>query len=152
MLPLSGSASNGAGANANALAGAILAAAAAAAACQSHRSEAKCVGAELPSAALEHRLAELEADVGFPGRTTNSAFVFVKPAAVTPAALQLVEASFKKFGIKITGSGTLDAKTIDEQQLIDTHYGAIASKVRGFKLLLMLLRKQHMICASKRCC
>ena len=29
---------------------------------------------------------------------------------------------------QVTGRGTLDAKTIDEQQLIDTHYGAIASK------------------------
>jgi hypothetical protein len=54
--------------------------------------------------------------------------VFVKPAAVTPGTLALVEKTFKSYGIKVTGSGTLDAKTIDQEQLIDTHYGAIASK------------------------
>ena len=54
--------------------------------------------------------------------------MFVKPAAVTPGTLALVEKTFKSYGIKVTGSGSLDAKTIDEQQLIDTHYGAIASK------------------------
>ena len=52
----------------------------------------------------------------------------MKPAAVTPATLALVEKTFKSYGIKVTGSGTLDAKTIDSEQLIDTHYGAIASK------------------------
>lgn len=82
---------------------------------------------------LEARLDEIEADVAFPGRTTNSAFVFVKPAAVTPNTLALVEKKFRSFGIKITGSGSIDAKTIDKEQLIDTHYGAIAHKAMNLK-------------------
>ena len=61
------------------------------------------------------------------------AFVFVKPAAVTPATLKLVEEKFRSFGIKITGSGSLDAKTIDKKMLIDNHYGAIASKAMKLK-------------------
>jgi nucleoside diphosphate kinase len=83
--------------------------------------------------ALEKKIADLEADVAYPGRTTNSAFVFVKPAAVTPATLALVEKKFKSFGITVTGSGSLDAKTIDQEQLIDNHYGAIASKAVKLK-------------------
>ena len=59
--------------------------------------------------------------------------MFVKPAAVTPATLKLVEEKFRSFGIKITGSGSLDAKTIDEKMLIDNHYGAIASKAMMLK-------------------
>ena len=82
---------------------------------------------------MENRITEMEADNAFPGRTTNSAFVFVKPAAVTPATLKLVEEKFRSFGIKITGSGSLDAKTIDKKMLIDNHYGAIASKAMKLK-------------------
>lgn len=80
---------------------------------------------------LEARIAELEADVKdlkFPGRTTNSAFVFIKPHAVTPKTKALVKEMLAKSGIKVTGEGSLNAKTIDEEMLIDTHYGAIASK------------------------
>lgn len=82
---------------------------------------------------LEKRLAEAEADTKYPGRTVNSAFVFVKPAAITPKTLALVEDKFRSFGVKITGSGSIDAKTIDKEQLIDTHYGAIAHKAMNMK-------------------
>jgi hypothetical protein len=82
---------------------------------------------------VEARVTELEADAAYPGRTTNAAFVFVKPAAVTPATLDLVEKKFRSFNIKITGKGSIDAKTIDKDQLIDTHYGAIAHKAMNLK-------------------
>ena len=60
---------------------------------------------------------------------TNSAFVFIKPhAAASDKVKDLVRAQFKKNGIRITSEGSLDAKTIDENLLIDNHYGAIASK------------------------
>ena len=60
---------------------------------------------------------------------TNSAFVFIKPhAAASDKVKDLVRTQFKKNGIRITSEGSLDAKTIDENLLIDSHYGAIASK------------------------
>jgi hypothetical protein len=60
----------------------------------------------------------------------NRAFVFVKPnAANAPKAIDLVRAQLNSVGIDIVEEGTLAASTIDEKQLIDTHYGAIASKV-----------------------
>jgi hypothetical protein len=60
--------------------------------------------------------------------TTNAAFVFVKPHAVTPAAIALVKAKFAAAGINVISEGDLSAETIDKDMLIDTHYGAIASK------------------------
>ena len=60
----------------------------------------------------------------------NRAFVFVKPnAANAPEAIDLVRTRLMSAGIDIVEEGALLAKTIDEKQLIDTHYGAIASKV-----------------------
>jgi len=58
----------------------------------------------------------------------NSAFVFIKPHAVTPKVQALVTDVFQKAGIIITKEGDLDYKTIDEEMLIDTHYGAIANR------------------------
>jgi len=125
--------------------GAALAAAAALAACvacvsePSHMSYGPIAGlddvmkVESKLKALEERVADVEADADFPARKTNSAFVFVKPAAVTPQTCQLVEKTFADMGITVTGSGKLDARTIDKEQLIDTHYGAIASKAVKLK-------------------
>jgi len=59
---------------------------------------------------------------------TNAAFVFIKPHAVTPAAVEAVKAAFAEKGITITGEGVLDGPTIDEKKLIDNHYYAIANK------------------------
>merc|ERR1712086_660294 len=56
------------------------------------------------------------------------AFVFVKPHAVTPAAIALVKEKLAAAGITIKSTGSLSAETIDKEMLIDTHYGAIASK------------------------
>ena len=67
------------------------------------------------------------------GVLPNQAFVFIKPAAVTPAAVELVKAGLAAKGITITSEGELDAKTIDERKLIDTHYGAIAQKAMVLK-------------------
>lgn len=83
--------------------------------------------------ALQSRISDLEADIAYPGRTTNSAFVFVKPAALTPQTVALVQKQFDHFGIRVTNSGVIDAKTIDKEQLIDTHYGAIAHKAMNLK-------------------
>ena len=58
----------------------------------------------------------------------NRAFVFIKPHAVTDAVAGFLEFKLLTSEVAITGQGEIDAKTIDEQKLIDTHYGAIASK------------------------
>jgi len=64
-------------------------------------------------------------------KATNRAFVFIKPHAVTHAVDNLVRETFAAKGIDVKLSGTLDASTIDEKKLIDTHYGAIAAKATG---------------------
>jgi nucleoside diphosphate kinase len=59
---------------------------------------------------------------------TNSAIVFVKPHAVNEAVQELVQKKLEDCGISIVRSGRIDAETIDEKGLIDTHYGAIAAR------------------------
>jgi hypothetical protein len=59
---------------------------------------------------------------------TNSAFVFIKPAANTEATQRLVTETFKAKNISIVSEGEIDAATIDAKKLIDQHYYAIASK------------------------
>jgi len=78
--------------------------------------------------ALEQQVADLQVQLS--GKT-NSAFVFIKPHATkgTPGKVEsLVEDSFAKAGIRVTGKGEMSAETIDKKMHIDTHYGAIASK------------------------
>ena len=72
-------------------------------------------------AALQAQVNSLE--VALAGKT-NSAFVFIKPHACkgTPGKVEaLVEDSFKKAGIRVTGSGSISAEEIDKNMLIDTH-------------------------------
>ena len=64
---------------------------------------------------------------------TNSAFVFIKPHANTPAAQKLAVKTLTEKGIKIVSEGTLTAETIDQKKLIDQHYYAIASKATILK-------------------
>jgi len=78
--------------------------------------------------AIEAKITQLELMTGVTGRKTNAAFVFVKPHAVTPAAIALVKEKLAAAGITIKSTGSLSAETIDKEMLIDTHYGAIASK------------------------
>jgi hypothetical protein len=58
----------------------------------------------------------------------NSAFVFLKPHAATPAAKSLLEAGLKAHGMSVVQQGTLDGATIDDKMYIDAHYYSIASK------------------------
>merc|ERR1712025_1356195 len=64
---------------------------------------------------------------------SNSAFVFIKPHAVTEKTKALAKAGLQAKGIKILAEGSLSGKTIDEKQLIDQHYYAIASKATILK-------------------
>merc|ERR1712100_910880 len=59
---------------------------------------------------------------------TNTAFVFVKPHAVTEPTIALVKKTFEEKGFKIVKEGELDGPTIGEKKLIDNHYYAIANK------------------------
>jgi len=63
----------------------------------------------------------------------NSAFVFIKPHAVTDATKALVTDGLQAKGLTILSQGTLTAKQIDEGMLIDNHYYAIASKATLLK-------------------
>jgi cytidylate kinase len=79
---------------------------------------------------IRQAIARLALSVNRP--TLNQAFLFIKPHAciesVGKNVVALVEKGLAAAQIKITAKGTLDAQTIDEKMLIDTHYGAIASK------------------------
>jgi len=63
----------------------------------------------------------------------NTAFVFIKPHAVTDKVKALVKEGLEARGIKITSEGSLSSETIDEKKLIDQHYYAIASKATILK-------------------
>jgi len=63
----------------------------------------------------------------------NSAFVFLKPLAVTDKMKETVKEVFEKRGISILKEGQIDAADIDKKQLIDKHYYAIASKATLLK-------------------
>jgi hypothetical protein len=55
----------------------------------------------------------------------NSAFVFVKPHANTPATQKLVQEKLTAAGCTILSEMDIDGQTIDKQKLIDQHYYAI---------------------------
>eukprot|EP00854_Cymbomonas_tetramitiformis_P010470 gene10470-12381_t len=79
---------------------------------------------------LEKQVAALEVELV---KKTNSAFVFIKPHATTPATKKLVKEGLMEAGISIISEGEWDSKAIDEKLLIDNHYGAIASKAMKVK-------------------
>lgn len=61
-------------------------------------------------------------------KNINRAFLFVKPHANTEAVNKMVRESLEGQGFIIKAEGELSAQEIDAKRLIDTHYGAIASK------------------------
>eukprot|EP00929_Paragymnodinium_shiwhaense_P012571 TRINITY_DN1198_c0_g1_i4.p1 TRINITY_DN1198_c0_g1~~TRINITY_DN1198_c0_g1_i4.p1 ORF type:complete len:574 (-),score=231.09 TRINITY_DN1198_c0_g1_i4:222-1943(-) len=63
----------------------------------------------------------------------NSAFMFIKPDAVTDKVKELVEKTLKEKGLKIVKKGNLKSEVIDKKKLIDNHYYAIASKATILK-------------------
>ena len=64
---------------------------------------------------------------------TNSAFVFIKPHAVTDATINLVREHFISKGFTVNSEGQIDAKEIEARKLVDQHYYAIASKATLLK-------------------
>jgi len=68
---------------------------------------------------------------GLPGgNDMNSAFVFIKPHAVTAdrTVESLVRQKLASAGVHILRDAKISAEVIDEKRLIDKHYGAIASR------------------------
>ena len=76
------------------------------------------------------------------GSNTNSAFVFIKPHANTPAAQKMVSGELKRRGVKIIKEGELSGEQIDADMLIDQHYYAIASKATLLKPETLPVPKQ----------
>lgn len=63
----------------------------------------------------------------------NTAFVFIKPHAVTEKVKALVKTDLAAKGFKIESEGSISAEQIDQGKLIDQHYYAIASKATILK-------------------
>jgi hypothetical protein len=63
----------------------------------------------------------------------NSAFIFIKPHANTPATRELVQLALGGNGFVICQEGEIYSKEIDQNLLIDQHYYAIASKATLLK-------------------
>ena len=58
----------------------------------------------------------------------NTAFVFAKPHANTPAVLDVIKAKFGEKGISVLKEGVVSGEEIDSKGYIDQHYYAIAEK------------------------
>ena len=63
-----------------------------------------------------------------PAKKKNTAFVFAKPHANTPAVLEVIRTKFAEQGIKVLMEGVVAGKEIDSKGLIDQQYCAIAQK------------------------
>ena len=58
----------------------------------------------------------------------NTAFVFAKPHANTPAVLEVIKAKFGEKAINVLQEGVVTGEEIDSKGYIDQHYYAIAEK------------------------
>jgi len=86
-------------------------------------------GAEALQKALQAANEELDSYLkASAGPAKNAAFVFIKPHAVTDKVKELAKQHLQSKGITILSEGSLTGATIDEKQLIDNHYYAIAVK------------------------
>jgi len=62
------------------------------------------------------------------GGKRSSAFVFIKPHAVTGQVKELVQKALAESGIRVKDEGKIPSEQIDKQGLIDVHYGSIAAR------------------------
>lgn len=65
--------------------------------------------------------------------STNCAFLFIKPHALTEPVKELVSSTLTEGGFTIVEEGRIDGSVIEERKLIDQHYYAIASKATILK-------------------
>ena len=91
------------------------------------------LSAHSTSAKCEAQNARLESlEVGA-AKKSSSAFVFIKPHAVTEPVKALVKGGLEKAGMTVLREGLIPGSKIDADMLIDTHYGAIAAKAVKLK-------------------
>ncbi|KAJ8598241.1 hypothetical protein CTAYLR_005489 [Chrysophaeum taylorii] len=76
-------------------------------------------------ASIEDRIGALEVKAA---QKESSAFVFVKPHAVTDPVKALVKEKLCAAGVSVVSEGDIPGPVIDEKMYIDNHYGAIAEK------------------------
>jgi hypothetical protein len=82
----------------------------------------------------------------------NSAFVFVKPHANTPATQKLVQEKLTAAGCTILSEIDIDGQTIDEQKLIDQHYYAIGAKPTTDDAIPQKRQRRAVILTHWACC
>jgi len=82
--------------------------------------------AALAAASMEDILNELRLRLIPP--KMNTAFVFAKPHANTPAVLEVIKSKFAEKGITVLKEGVVTGEEIDSKGYIDQHYYAIAEK------------------------
>ena len=81
--------------------------------------------AALSAASISEIMEELRLRLAPP---MNTAFVFAKPHANTPAVLEVVKAKFGEKAINVLQEGVVTGEEIDSKGYIDQHYYAIAEK------------------------
>lgn len=67
------------------------------------------------------------------GANSNLAFLFIKPHAANEQVRKLVERRLAEQGFAIERQGEISHDVIDQERLIDNHYGAIAMKATALK-------------------
>jgi len=102
-------------------------------------SPAKAEQDQVYLAELDKRIKAVEV---FQAEGLHSAFVFIKPHAVTDKVKQLVRERFSQEGIGVVSEGVIPAEKIDKDLLIDTHYGAIASRAMKQKPSELAVQKK----------
>eukprot|EP00440_Ansanella_granifera_P012677 gb/GFBE01013772.1/.p1 GENE.gb/GFBE01013772.1/~~gb/GFBE01013772.1/.p1 ORF type:complete len:389 (+),score=116.54 gb/GFBE01013772.1/:1-1167(+) len=96
-------------------------------------------GGNVYLAELDRRIRAMEV---FQAERVSSAFVFIKPHAVTDNVKKLVAERFSSEGIGIVSEGNIPAEKIDKEMLIDTHYGAIAARAMKQKPSELAVQKK----------
>jgi len=81
--------------------------------------------AALSAASISDIMEELRLRLAPP---MNTAFVFAKPHANTPAVLEVIKAKFGEKAINVLQEGVVTGEEIDSKGYIDQHYYAIAEK------------------------
>ena len=81
--------------------------------------------AALSAASISDIMEELRLRLAPP---MNTAFVFAKPHANTPAVLEVIKTKFGEKAINVLQEGVVTGEEIDSKGYIDQHYYAIAEK------------------------
>jgi len=105
---------------------AVAAAGAAAVTASALAYDSHCISLVLDDATAASLKKSLSAALG--PEKMNTAYVFAKPHANTPAVLDVIQAKFAEKGIKVLQEGVVTGEEIDSKGYIDQHYYAIAEK------------------------